>query len=70
MRLLAATLYTFGLKRGVGLETISEFFTPLRLETQMGCSPSALGGVMQALETAMLATTEAWEHDGVAAGDR
>jgi hypothetical protein len=25
---------------------------------------------MQALETAMLATTEAWEHDGVAAGDR
>ena len=26
-RLLAATLYTFGLKRGVGLETISEFFT-------------------------------------------
>jgi Family of unknown function (DUF6399) len=25
---------------------------------------------MQALETAMLATTPAWEHDGVAAGDR
>ena len=39
------------------------------IETQMGCSPSALGGVMQALETAILATTEAWEHDGVAAGD-
>ncbi len=25
---------------------------------------------MQALETAILTTTEAWEHDGVAAGDR
>ena len=68
-RLVVAALYTFSLKRGVGLETISEFFTHLRLETQMGCSPSALGGVMQALETAILTTTEAWEHDGVAAGD-
>jgi Family of unknown function (DUF6399)/IclR helix-turn-helix domain len=69
MRLVVAALYTFGLKRGVGLETMSEFFTHLRLETQMGCSPSALDGVMQALEAAILATTEAWEHDGVAAGD-
>ena len=68
-RLVVAALYTFSLKRGVGLATISEFFTHLRLETQMGCSPSALGGVMQALETAILATTQAWEHDGVAAGD-
>jgi DNA-binding IclR family transcriptional regulator len=40
-RLVVATLYTFSLKRGVGLETISEFCTHLRLETQMGCSPSA-----------------------------
>ena len=53
-RLLAATLYTFGLKRGVGLETISEFFGRLRLETHMGCSPSALRGMMQALEQAIL----------------
>jgi DNA-binding IclR family transcriptional regulator len=47
-RLMVATLYTFGLKRGVRLETISEFFARLRLETQVGCSPSALRGVMQA----------------------
>jgi winged helix-turn-helix DNA-binding protein len=67
-RLVGAALYPFGLKRGVGLATLSEFFTHLRLETQMGCSPSALGGVMQALEAAILETTEAWEHDGVAAG--
>jgi DNA-binding IclR family transcriptional regulator len=31
LRLVVATLYTFGLKRGVGLETISEFFVRLRL---------------------------------------
>jgi hypothetical protein len=68
-RLVVAALFTFGLKRGVGLETISEFFTRLRLETQMGCSPSALRGVIQAVEAAILATTAAWEHDGVAAGE-
>ena len=49
-RLVVATLYTFGLKRGVGLDTISEFFVRLHLETQVGCSPVALRGVMQTLE--------------------
>ena len=69
MRLLAATLYTFGLKRGVGLETISEFFMPLRLTTQVGCSPSALRGVMAELEAALLETAGAWEKDGRAHGE-
>jgi hypothetical protein len=68
-RLLVATLYTFGLKRGVGLETLSEFFTHLRLTTQVGCSPSALRGVMEVLEAAILETTAAWEREGVAAGE-
>ena len=68
-RLVVATLYTFGLKRGVGLETLSEFFTRLRLATQVGCSPSALRGVMQALETALLETAATWEQDGCAGGD-
>src|SRR6266436_3906088 len=67
-RLVVAALYTFSLKRGVGLETISAFFTHLRLETQMGCSPSALRRVMEVLEAAMLETTAAWEREGVAAG--
>ena len=40
-RLVVAALSTFGLKRGVGLETLSEFCTPRRLKTQVGCSPSA-----------------------------
>jgi hypothetical protein len=39
---MVATLYTFGLKRGVGVDTMSKFFARLHLETQVGCSPSAL----------------------------
>lgn len=69
IRLVVATLYTFGLTRGVGAETISEFFGRLRLETHVGCSPSALRGVMQALEHVLLETAEAWEREGVAAGE-
>jgi Family of unknown function (DUF6399)/IclR helix-turn-helix domain len=67
-RLVVATLYTFGLKRGVGVDTISEFFVQLRLETQMGCSPSALRGVLQALEAAVVETAQTWEQDGIAHG--
>jgi hypothetical protein len=67
-RLVVATLYTFGLKRGVGLDTMSEFFTRLHLATQVGCSPSALRGVMPALEAALLETTAAWEQQGCASG--
>jgi Winged helix-turn-helix DNA-binding len=32
IRLVVATLFVFGLKRGVGAETLSEFFSRLRLE--------------------------------------
>jgi len=53
-RLVVATLYTFGLKRGVGLDTMSEFFSHLHLETQVGSSPGALRGVLQTLAQAIL----------------
>src|SRR5256712_4778967 len=69
IRLVVATLSTFGLKRGVGAETISAFFGRLHLETHVGCSPSALRGVMHALEHVILETATAWEHEGVAAGE-
>jgi len=67
-RLVVATLYTFGLKRGVGLDTMSEFFARLHLATQVGCSPSALRRVMQVLEAALLETTAIWEQEGCASG--
>jgi IclR helix-turn-helix domain len=69
MRLVVATLYTFGFKRGVGLDTMSEFFARVHLETQLGCSPSALCGVRQALEAALLETAATWEQDGQVCGE-
>ena len=68
-RLVVATLYTFSLKRGVGVETLSAFFARLRLATQVGCSPGALRHVMQALEATAVETAETWEQDAVAAGE-
>ena len=68
-RLVVATLYTFGLKRGVGLDTMSEFFSHLHLETQVGSSPGALRGVMQTLEQAILEMGQAWEQDATTAGE-
>jgi Family of unknown function (DUF6399)/IclR helix-turn-helix domain len=68
-RLVVATLYTFGLKRGVGMDTMHEFFARLHLETQVGCSPTALRRVLQALEVALLETAAAWEQEGCANGE-
>jgi hypothetical protein len=68
IRLVIATLYTFGLKRGVGAETLSEFLLHLGLHRQIGCSPSALRHLMQVLEQAIVETTQAWEREGIAQG--
>ena len=69
IRLVVATLFVFGLKRGVGAETLSEFFTRLRLEGQVGCSPSALRTVMHTLERLILETAAVWEKEGIAHGE-
>src|SRR6266446_8521628 len=50
IRLVVATLLVFGLTRGVGAETLSEFFGRLRLDSHVGCSPSALRTMMHMLE--------------------
>jgi hypothetical protein len=69
IRLVVATLLVFGLKRGVGAETLSEFFSRLRWETHVGCSPSALRHVMHTLEHLILETATAWEKEGIAHGE-
>ncbi len=68
IRLVVATLYHFGLKRGVGAETLREFFGRLRLETQLGCSPNTLRGLMEKLVQAIDETTAGWEAEGIAHG--
>jgi hypothetical protein len=69
VRLVVATLFVFGLKRGVGAETLSEFFGRLRLEGHVGCSPSALRTVMHLMERLLLETAAAWEQEGIAHGE-
>jgi DNA-binding transcriptional ArsR family regulator len=69
IRLMVATLFVFGLKRGVGAETLSEFLGRLRLDSHVGCSPSALRTVMHLLERLLLETAAAWEKDGIAHGE-
>ncbi len=69
IRLMVATLFAFGLKRGVGAETRSEFFGRLRLEGNVGCSPSALRTVMHLLERLLLDTAAAWEQEGIVHGE-
>jgi hypothetical protein len=69
IRLVVATLFVFGLKRGVGAETLSEFFGHLHLEAHVGCAPSALRGVMHTLERIILDTAAAWEQEGIAHGE-
>ena len=69
IRLMVATLFVFGLKRGVGAETLSEFLGRLRLDAHVGCSPRALRTVMHMLERLLLETAAAWEKDGIAHGE-
>jgi hypothetical protein len=69
LRLMVATLLVFGLKRGVGAETLSEFLGRLRVDAHVGCSPSALRTVMHMLEQLLLETAAAWEQDGIAHGE-
>ncbi len=69
VRLVVATLYTFGLKRGVGADTLSEFFYRLRLDTHLGCSSSALQRLLHGLAQAIVETTAAWEQEGIAQGE-
>jgi hypothetical protein len=68
IRLVVAVLYLFGLKRGVGAETMSEFFASLHLEQHVGCSPSTLRMLMEQLEHLILETTAGWEREGIDEG--
>lgn len=68
-RLVVASLYPFGLKRGVGAESLSAFCPHLPLETPVGCSPSVIRSLRHTLEQAMRETTAAWEREGRAEGE-
>jgi IclR helix-turn-helix domain len=69
IRLVVATLFVFGLKRGVGAETLSAFFGRLHLEAHGGGSPNAMRRVMHTLERILLDTAAGWEKEGMAHGE-
>lgn len=68
-RLVVNTISTFGFKRGAGAETRSDVFVRLNLQEPMGCSPSALRGVMRRLEALIMETAKTWETDAAASGE-
>ena len=53
-RLVWAVVYVFGVKHGIGNDTLSEFFQMLRLERHIGVSPSAVQGLRVKLEEQIL----------------
>jgi IclR helix-turn-helix domain len=53
--LVLAVIFVFGLKGGVGVERISEFFHRVRLERYLAVSPSALRSLRTQMEAVILA---------------
>ena len=52
--LVFATVYVFGIMRGVGAETLSYFFTLLHLQTHIGISPTSIRTIRREMETQIL----------------
>lgn len=53
--LVLAVIFVFGLKGGVGVERLSEFFHRIRLERYLAVSPSALRSLRTQMEAVILA---------------
>ncbi len=53
-RLVCSAIYVFGIKCGIGAETLSEFFYLLQLPMQVGVSPSALRSLEVVVRKAIL----------------
>jgi len=62
IRLMCATIYLFGIRGGIGMETIAEFFRRLRLDRHIGVSPSSLHRLTVRIEGLILDYKEAYEQ--------
>jgi hypothetical protein len=60
--LICATLYIFGIRCGVGMETVSEFFKCLRLEKHLGVSSTNLRRMISKIEDAILEYKAVYER--------
>jgi hypothetical protein len=71
LRLLVfAVIFVFGIKGGVGAERLSEFFHRVRLDRQVGSSPTALRTLRRQLEEAILAYQATQESETRQSGCR
>ena len=61
--LVLGIVYYFGIKQGVGSESLSQFFHAVRLNQQFGSSASALRGIKREMKDAIIAY-EAAQVDG------
>ena len=64
--LICATVYFFGLRGGVGMETIAEFFRAVRLTTHVGVSARSLARIAAQIEDLILRYEQ--EHGATKAG--
>ena len=62
MILVCATIYMFGIRGGIGMGTIAEFFILLRLDTHLGVSPSSLFRLTATIEGLILTYKETYEQ--------
>lgn len=53
-RLVGSTLYTFGIKSGIGASRIEEFFEHIRLYTHIGISQSSILRIIKQIELSIL----------------
>jgi AcrR family transcriptional regulator len=64
LRLVVSTLLHLGIKRGVGVESISDFFKCLRINTHVGISPTALRRVQEELESLIMEYGKVHQEQG------
>lgn len=62
MILVCATIYLFGIRGGIGMGAIAEFFILLRLDTHLGVSPSSLFRLTSTIEGLILTYKETHEQ--------
>ena len=63
VRLVIAVVYHFGIKQGVGAESLSAFFKAIHLDTHVGSSPTALRQLKHRVEAAIVDYASAQAKD-------
>jgi len=61
IRFVCATIYMFGIRGGMGVRALSEFFHLCRVETHLGASPSSLCQLVAHIEEVILAYKARYE---------